>query len=315
MRRFHHVFAIVLLLGLGPAALRAQDRDTRTLSGVEDEWAGALVRRDTTTLRRFLAPGFVYTEDDRTTDRDAVLRDVAAGPDTVEAARNEGVRVHRIGTAAAVTGWLIVRGRGARGPFEHRYRFTDTWVFRGGRWQVVAAQDYALSPIQAQPVESSGFWDRYGKDTVFALLGVVLGSIVSFYGTMLFERYKRFREILLDISQARQLNDAYPTEIKNLEPVYLRATSRSARSREWHGLKPKRRSADERKVGRQDRGRDRRNDRHRARNDEALSPGRSSRHRDRGALWLQVVVYGGGAWLVMRRRRSIAMGSDHLRSH
>ena len=223
MRRFHHVLAAVLLLGVGPTALRAQDCDTRTLFRFEDEWAGALVRRDTTTLRRLLAPGFVYTEDDRITDRDAVLRDIAAGPDTVEAARNEEMRVHCFRTTTAVTGWLIVRGRGARGPFERRYRFTDTWVFRGGRWQVVAAQDYVLYPTQAQPVESAGFWDHYGKDTILALLGVVLGSIVSFYGTMLFERYKRFREILLDISQARQMNDAYPTGIKNLEPVYLRA--------------------------------------------------------------------------------------------
>ena len=28
------------------------------------------------------------------------------------------------------------------GAFERRYRFTDTWVKRGGRWQIVAAQDY-----------------------------------------------------------------------------------------------------------------------------------------------------------------------------
>jgi len=43
---------------------------------------------------------------------------------------------------AIVTGWLVVRGRGANGAFDRRYRFTDTWVKRAGRWQIVAAQDY-----------------------------------------------------------------------------------------------------------------------------------------------------------------------------
>jgi len=76
-------------------------------------------------------------------DRAAVLHSVVAGPDTITAAHNEAMEVHRYGTVTAVvTGWLVVRGRGSSGAFEQRYRFTDTWVKRGGRWQIVAAQDY-----------------------------------------------------------------------------------------------------------------------------------------------------------------------------
>jgi ketosteroid isomerase-like protein len=78
--------------------------------------------------------------------RDDVLHDIVDGTDTVTAARNEGMEVHEFGgTTAAVTGWLIVEGRGKGGPFTHRYRFTDTWVKRKGGWQIVAAQDY-LAP-------------------------------------------------------------------------------------------------------------------------------------------------------------------------
>lgn len=111
---------------------------------LEDEWATALVRRDETTFRRLLADGFVYTEDDRTVSRDALLRDIVAGPDTVEAAHNEDMRVHCFGPTAAVTGWLITRGRGAARPFDRRYRFTDTWMRQRGRWRVVAAHDYLV---------------------------------------------------------------------------------------------------------------------------------------------------------------------------
>jgi ketosteroid isomerase-like protein len=124
-------------------AVNVQDADTRTLLGLEDDWASALVKRDRVVFERLLADGFVYTENDQMMDRAAVLNSVVAGSDTVVAARNEGMQVHRYGAVSAVvTGWLIVGGRGASGEFQRRYRFTDTWVKRGGRWQIVAAQDY-----------------------------------------------------------------------------------------------------------------------------------------------------------------------------
>jgi ketosteroid isomerase-like protein len=121
-----------------------QDADARTLLRLEDDWATALMHRDGATFRRLLADGFIYTEDDRTMSRDAVLNDVVAGPDTVEAAANEGMDVHCFGATAVVTGWLIVRGRSATGRFERRYRFTDSWVRDQGRWRIVAAHDYLV---------------------------------------------------------------------------------------------------------------------------------------------------------------------------
>jgi len=54
------------------------------------------------------------------------------------------MNVHRFGTTAIVTRWLVVGCRGPQGKFSRRYRFTDTWVRRGGRWQIVAAHDYVV---------------------------------------------------------------------------------------------------------------------------------------------------------------------------
>lgn len=124
-------------------AINAQDTDTRTLLRLEDEWASALVKRDSIVFNRLLAPGFVYTENDQMMDRATVIHSVVAGPDTITAAHNEQMQVHRDGpVTAVVTGWLVVRGRNASGEFERRYRFTDTWVKRAGRWRIIAAQDY-----------------------------------------------------------------------------------------------------------------------------------------------------------------------------
>ncbi|HXG95630.1 MAG TPA: nuclear transport factor 2 family protein [Gemmatimonadales bacterium] len=124
-------------------AVNVQDTDERTLRRLEDDWASALVTRDRVTFERLLADGFVYTENEQIMDRRAVLNSVVGGSDTVAAAHNDSMVVHRFGSVTAVvTGWLVVDGRGANGQFQRRYRFTDTWVKRGGRWQIVAAQDY-----------------------------------------------------------------------------------------------------------------------------------------------------------------------------
>jgi uncharacterized protein DUF4440 len=123
-----------------------QDTDVRALLKLEDDWATALVKRDRVVFERLLADGFVYTENDQMMDRASVLNSLVAGADTVVAARNDSMVVHRYGaTTAVVTGWLIVRGKSAGAEFDRRYRFTDTWVKRGSSWQIVAAQDYLAS--------------------------------------------------------------------------------------------------------------------------------------------------------------------------
>lgn len=116
------------------------------LTRLEDQWAAALVKRDRAFFDKYLAPKFVYTENDKTMGRDEVMKDLVSGSDTVTAAHNEAMEVHEFGAVtAAVTGWLVVQGRGAGGAFTHRYRFTDTWVKRKAGWEIVAAQDY-LAP-------------------------------------------------------------------------------------------------------------------------------------------------------------------------
>jgi ketosteroid isomerase-like protein len=153
MHRFAKVALVALALSLsgsaGPAIGRAhaqptpaQDSVSRVLRQLEDDWCRALVKRDAAVFQRLLAPGFIYSEDDRTMDREAVLNDIVSGTDTVTAAHNEDMRVHRFGTTAVVTGWLVLQGRGAGGRFDRRYRYTDTWVSQSGTWRIVAAHDY-----------------------------------------------------------------------------------------------------------------------------------------------------------------------------
>ena len=139
-------FAFAPTLGAQGKPAASSSDPTAELIRLENQWASGLVKRDRALFERLLAPGFVYTENDKLSQREAVLHEVADGSDTVTAAHNEGMVVHRYGpTTSIVTGWLIVRGRSGGKPFLHRYRFTDTWLKGSAGWQIVAAQDY-LAP-------------------------------------------------------------------------------------------------------------------------------------------------------------------------
>jgi hypothetical protein len=110
---------------------------------LEDQWTTALVKRDVRTFDRLLAPNFVYTENASVMNRGEVIKGVT-GPDKVEWARNEGMKLHDFGDVQVINGVLHVKGKGTKGSFDRRYQFTDTWQRRNGRWQIIAAQDYLI---------------------------------------------------------------------------------------------------------------------------------------------------------------------------
>lgn len=136
---------IVMLTATTTSVAFAQSAKSaeRQLLQLEDGWAKGLVRRDTAMFRRHLSRDFVYTENADVMGRNEVIASVV-GSDTVTWAANEGMKVHLYGTTGVVTGILAMRGRGKSGPFDKRYRFTDTWKYFNGRWQIIAAQDYLI---------------------------------------------------------------------------------------------------------------------------------------------------------------------------
>ena len=127
-----------------PKGATTPSPDERAVLDLEEAWAKAVVKRDAATFKRLLAPGFVYTEDDRVQTGDQLTRDIVSGADTVTEARNEQLQTRAFDNVMIVTGWLVMHGRGGGKAFDRRYRFTDTWLKRGGQWQIIAAQDYLV---------------------------------------------------------------------------------------------------------------------------------------------------------------------------
>ena len=75
-----------------PKAATTRTPDERAVLDLEEAWAKGVVKRDAATFKRLLAPGFVYTEDDRVQTGDQLTRDIVSGTDTVTEARNEQMR-------------------------------------------------------------------------------------------------------------------------------------------------------------------------------------------------------------------------------
>ena len=132
----------------GIAAQRPSSKSTVTpaeqLRRLEDGWTTALIKRDSAYFRRNLHPDYVYSDERGVFNKEQVIAEQVSGTDSVTSAENQDMRVHVHGSAAAVTGTLIVRGRGKDGAFEHRYRYTDSFVRERGRWLMFASQDYEI---------------------------------------------------------------------------------------------------------------------------------------------------------------------------
>lgn len=120
--------------------------EQRTLAKLENDWAQAVIRRDAKAIRRLVDAQWVYTDESGVMTREQGITAFTTGTDTVQQAGNEEMKIYLHGrTVAVVTGILWMRGRGPDGVFEHRYRYTDTWMRKEGVWRCIASQDLLLA--------------------------------------------------------------------------------------------------------------------------------------------------------------------------
>src|SRR5678815_4493463 len=96
---------LICILLVAIVQLNAEGAETeQLLKRLENDFAQALVRRDTATFERLLAPRFVYTEDASMMNKAELIRAIMA--DKITSASNEDMKVHLYGDTAVVTGIL-----------------------------------------------------------------------------------------------------------------------------------------------------------------------------------------------------------------
>jgi len=114
-----------------------------TLKDNENRWEASYAAHDTSVAQSLVASDFtgVYW-DGRVMSKSGIISEIKKDKDTYKSAVNEKLAVHSYGPGVAVVvGTAREKGTAKDGkPFDRTFRFTDTWVQRGGQWQCVASQ-------------------------------------------------------------------------------------------------------------------------------------------------------------------------------
>jgi len=137
-----------------------QNNAEKELKGLENEWLNSYLRGDKETFDRIVADDFTRTDESgkfATKAEEKAL--VQAAPTSVNASlTNEDVQVRVYGDAAIVTGRIVSK---VQGSLNFQSRFTDTFLKRHGRWQVVA-RHYSRIPTEPTVISlESRIYDAY----------------------------------------------------------------------------------------------------------------------------------------------------------
>ena len=133
------VFMLCLLAPMSQGMSQAST-DEATLHSLMHAWTKALVQRDTAALYRIIAPDYLVTPaDGNLLTRDEDLAWVKSGQVVFDSASTDSLRIRVFGTTGIVTGIGAFYGHFGERPFSARERFTEVFLKRDGRWQVVAS--------------------------------------------------------------------------------------------------------------------------------------------------------------------------------
>jgi ketosteroid isomerase-like protein len=134
------IAVIGVLIGSVSWAARANGPEQEVI-GVENAWKEAVVQRDAKTLQR------LYADEYTSTDREGAVWTKAediqidtTGNFRLETFTLNDLSVRVYGDVAIVTGRNTTRGTFLGRPASSDTRFTDVFVKRVGRWQIITSQ-------------------------------------------------------------------------------------------------------------------------------------------------------------------------------
>lgn len=129
------------------ATKRPRDSTVEELRAIEQKLAEAWVKGDREYINRLLADDWSVTDAaGRVLDKQQVLREAFESKDRrIESLQIDDVQVRAFGRCAVVTGRTRARGQYKGSSMSVTLRFTDVFVRRAGRWQVIASQATQLA--------------------------------------------------------------------------------------------------------------------------------------------------------------------------
>jgi ketosteroid isomerase-like protein len=142
---FRAMFLVAGVLMYTMYSAKAQQSSTaeaeRYIKESERQWAESVATGDASVIERILADDFAGVDPDGSLyDKTKMIADTREAPKVFVSNHLNEVTVRFYGDAAVAQGnesW--VRRTGS--PLRGRFVWTDTWIRRNGRWQIVAAED------------------------------------------------------------------------------------------------------------------------------------------------------------------------------
>lgn len=112
------------------------------IKAFEKEWESAMVQHDTTVIERLVADDFIgVSSTGKIGGKLTLLHESKRDKNFYKSASARQLSVHTFGPHVAVVLGITreIGTDGAGRPFDRSFRFTDTWMERGGKWQCIAA--------------------------------------------------------------------------------------------------------------------------------------------------------------------------------
>ena len=139
-----------LVLAMAGAQARDAKQDEREILRAETAVCEAFESGDAAYLRAALDPRFTLVDSRGTvTNLEQNLQEVQAREPRYETFRNHGQSIRIFGDTAIITGITSIKGTAGGEAFAADFRFTDTWLYRDGRWLLAASHASRLSAPSA----------------------------------------------------------------------------------------------------------------------------------------------------------------------
>ena len=136
--------AVLCLFGVSFSA----GQEMSKAGGVEDQikklemdFAQAVVKDGAAAVDKYEADDIFDTDPGgRVTDKAQDKSDLSSGDLKFQSLELSDIKVHVYGNVAVAVGNTVVKGSYKGQDISAKYRFTDTWVKRKGKWQLAASQ-------------------------------------------------------------------------------------------------------------------------------------------------------------------------------
>jgi ketosteroid isomerase-like protein len=146
-RPMRRVWPCILVLVFLPGAICSRSaNDESKIIALENLWNQMQLHHDAGAMEKILDADFVLTDyDGAVLSKSQFLASILDVSDQLTVEVSEDMKLHRHGDTVVVTGATHEKGTNKGKHYEHRGRFTDTWILKNGEWLCVASHLGLLS--------------------------------------------------------------------------------------------------------------------------------------------------------------------------